>query len=944
MQFADVNHFTCVILIIIMFMIPIMAVVDSSTDYDWSTKHFNYLVVHNPPFDYVIQGPNGSFTSYGTGQNIAKWLAAKLKYQYSFFLINQTLIDTYGTYEAAFYQVVHDKDIDGIAQNFYLTMNRVQRMDYTTHPGWVDRFRLVVPRLGEESRLFAFIGPFEPKVWLLVFISVLVVVALMTFGTKMKRPISRNIVLHYLGSHLLYVINILTNQGGTEGFSYYSFRVLAGIWVLCATVLVNSYTGIVISSLTTPKTKPSIDSFEDLAASSDTQMVLRHDTFIGEMILQATSGVFKVLGDRARQSPDNIVGDVFKVTEKLETGRYAFPFVQTFAVSFVTSQYKKDHYCRFKASKPLPFSTGHYSWLFKKKSSYTDAHSRALANLWETGLTNFWVYKEFLPTVPRADQCFVESNRRLSRVVPIQLSDLISAFLIFGIGIGLATLSFLLEVLFSKFNFKKNTCLDSKGSGVYTTHLMLIKIVLTILIVAVDGLSTDYDWRSKHFNYLVVHNPPFDFVFRGPNGTFKSYGSGQNVAIWLAAKLKYTFSFVLINQTLINKYGTHEAAFYQVVNDENVDGIATNFYLTVSRMERMDYTTHHGWVDEFRLVVPRSGEESRLFAFIGPFKPTVWLLVFISVLVVIAVMTLFTMIYRHHPWNAFEVAKKSTDTETGTGTNTGEPVPRNGLFDYLGSHTIYVVNIMTNQGSRESSSLYSFRILAGFWVLGAMVLVNSYTGIVISSLTTTNMKPSIDSLEELAASTETQVLLRHDTSIGEQMLQATSGVFKVFADKARLIPGNIVGDAVKVTEKLETGRYAFPFIKTFAMGFVSSQFEKDQQCRYKMSKKLPLSTGYYFWLFKKNSSYTNAHSKRLLELWETGLTNFWVYNLFPPTTPRAEQCFVESTRRVSRRAPIQLSDLTSAFLILGIGTGLAVLSFLTELLYSRFRLYKLPSV
>ncbi|KAK4012732.1 hypothetical protein OUZ56_024968 [Daphnia magna] len=457
-------------------IILMMAVVGFSTDYDWSSKHFNYLVVHNPPFDFVFQGPNGSFTSYGTGQNIAKWLAAKLKYQYSFSLINQTLIDKYGTYEAAFYQVVHDEDIDGIAQNFYLTMNRVQRLDYTTHPGWVDGFRLVVPRLGEESRLFAFIGPFEPLVWLLIFISVLVIVALMTSftifykhypwnasqveknkknteidtSTVTKRPVSRNILLHYLGSHLIYVINIMTNQGGSEAFSYFSFRVLAGIWVLCATVLVNSYTGIVISSLTTPKTKPSVDSFEDLAASSDTEIVLRHDTFIGEQILQATSGVFKVLGDRARQNPENIVGDVFKVTEKLETGHYAFPFVQTFVVAFVSSQYKKDQQCRFKASKPLPFSTGYYSWLFKKKSSYTDAHSRALANLWETGLTNFWAYKVFLPSVPRADQCFVKSTHRVSRIVPIQLSDLTSAFLIFGIGMGLATLSFLLEVTILK--------------------------------------------------------------------------------------------------------------------------------------------------------------------------------------------------------------------------------------------------------------------------------------------------------------------------------------------------------------------------------------------------------------------------------------------------------------------------------------------------------------
>ncbi|XP_057378577.1 probable glutamate receptor [Daphnia carinata] len=474
------------------------------------------------------------------------------------------------------------------------------------------------------------------------------------------------------------------------------------------------------------------------------------------------------------------------------------------------------------------------------------------------------------------------------------------------------------------------------------THEISIRIMLAILIMAVDGSSPDFNLSSKHLNYLVVHIPPFDYVFRGPNGTFSSYGCAQNVAIWLAAKLKYTYSFLLINETLIDKYGTHEAAFYQLINDKDIDGIATNFYLTLNRMQRMDYTTHYGWADGFRLVVPRLGEESRLFAFIGPFEPTVWLLVFITVFVVVIVMTLFAMIYRLQPWKASEVAENSTGTEIGTGHNMREPVKRNVLFNYLGEHTIYVVNIMTNQGSREGSSLYSFRILAGFWVLGAMVLVNSYTGIVISSLMTTKTKPSIDSFEDLAASTETEILLRHDTSIGEQILLATSGVFKTLGDQARRNPGNIVGDAFKVTEKLETGHYAFPFIQTFAVSFVSSQFKKSQQCRFKMSKQLPLSTGYYSWLFKKNSSYTNPHSRALADLWETGLPSFWVYKMFSPTVPRSEQCFVESTRRVSGRVPIQLSDLTSAFLILGIGTGLSVLCFLTELLYSRFLLCKFP--
>ena len=65
---------------------------------------------------------------------------------------------------------------------------------------------------------------------------------------------------------------------------------------------------------------------------------------------------------------------------------------------------------------------------------------------------------------------------------------------------------------------------------------------------------------------------------------------------------------------------------------------------------------------------------------------------------------------------------------------------------------------------------FSFRILIGFFLLGAIVLVNSYSGIVISSLTLPKMKASIDSLEDLANSREVDVLLRSDVSTGEQIL------------------------------------------------------------------------------------------------------------------------------------------------------------------------------
>ena len=71
-------------------------------------------------------------------------------------------------------------------------------------------------------------------------------------------------------------------------------------------------------------------------------------------------------------------------------------------------------------------------------------------DLWETGLARYWVNE----LVPKAYECYHYGNKiqKVStRQVPIHLHDLISAFLILGIGIGLATFSFLLELIYLKF-------------------------------------------------------------------------------------------------------------------------------------------------------------------------------------------------------------------------------------------------------------------------------------------------------------------------------------------------------------------------------------------------------------------------------------------------------------------------------------------------------------
>ena len=60
--------------------------------------------------------------------------------------------------------------------------------------------------------------------------------------------------------------------------------------------------------------------------------------------------------------------------------------------------------------------------------------------------------------------------------------------------------------------------------------------------------------------------------------------------------------------------------------------------------------------------------------------------------------------------------------------------------------------------------------MAGFWVLVGLVLVNTYSGTVISSLTVPKMKPPIKSLEDLVKSEDVGILLRSDVVFGQQVL------------------------------------------------------------------------------------------------------------------------------------------------------------------------------
>ena len=63
-----------------------------------------------------------------------------------------------------------------------------------------------------------------------------------------------------------------------------------------------------------------------------------------------------------------------------------------------------------------------------------------------------------------------------------------------------------------------------------------------------------------------------------------------------------------------------------------------------------------------------------------------------------------------------------------------------------------------------------------------------------------------------------------------------------------------------------------------------------------------------------------------MRAWEMGLPQHWMKT----TSKQAPECSTKNRPEAARKRPIRINDLTGAFLVFGIGMGLALLAFLME--------------
>ncbi|KAI9554064.1 hypothetical protein GHT06_019336 [Daphnia sinensis] len=418
---------------------------------------------HFPPCLSAIETTPGNYSYYGICNDIISWVSEQFRMKLVYVPVNDSDVVKLGIVPVLVQQLMK-QEIDVAPFPFVVTPLLLQLIDFSI-PLTVEDYHLLQPWPEEESRLSACIRPFSTTVWLFFLISTGVVIVFMSVFTHFRhQQISKTTsFMNAVSDHAIFVMTIVAAQGNyASPKTGFPFRLMLGLWCLTMVVLVNAYTGTLMSYLTVPKLKPIVNTLAELAARRDTQMTVNFELGKARMFLEATSGPNKIIGDSLRKNPQFLTKGNALAALKNILERRATYFTNRSQVKYFMAMDMKIHgKCRMTSSDPVPFIE-YYSSGFPKKGRKNWIINHDMQYLKESGLLINWL-KKYTPNV---DKCMLGKTKPRSRVTSLTPLDLSSAFALLAIGVGLSLLTFLLEIFASYRRTQKIRNEDEVGKNI----------------------------------------------------------------------------------------------------------------------------------------------------------------------------------------------------------------------------------------------------------------------------------------------------------------------------------------------------------------------------------------------------------------------------------------------------------------------------------------------
>ncbi|XP_068216600.1 glutamate receptor ionotropic, delta-2-like [Palaemon carinicauda] len=333
-----------------------------------------------------------------------------------------------------------------------------------------------------------------------------------------------------------------------------------------------------------------------------------------------------------------------------------------------------------------------------------------------------------------------------------------------------------------------------------------------------------------------------------------------------------------------------------MVQRQEVEFAINLFFITPPREIDADFTeaVH---IDNEAILMVRPTLENDMTGFLKPFTTTVWLLVLVSLLAIIAAMTSVTWVENR----IFETDQKAS----------------------LSKVPLWAVQTVSQESSHWLPEKDIGRLLVAIWLLASLVFMSSYSGILTALLTVPIVTVPIDSLSELVSQTDLPWRLQSGSVMYQVFLEAEDPIRKrAFTHKSGTIP-----DCWSGREAIANGEYAVICDETTMRKAMSWDFSRSGVCHLYISKEKVYSNGLLSIPFRINSSYIPKANEIIRKLRESGIVNKWLGEQMPNST----QCLrpPKSDKREGIEA-LDIKAFSGPFLFLIGGNFLALLAFLGE--------------
>ncbi|XP_078600206.1 glutamate receptor ionotropic, kainate 3-like isoform X1 [Branchiostoma floridae x Branchiostoma japonicum] len=469
---------------------------------------YRVVLVENKPFIIKTRSENNKTVYDGFCMDILKGLAEELRFDYTLYEVpdgNFGLLTRNGSWDGMIREVI-DGRADFTLGPLTISSQREAAVDFTKPYMDYGNGLVMKKPAAERPNLFAFLLPFQIRVWMSIIAALFAVGFLLWATSRIRYTLgvgdleNDNDNNFTLKNSLWFSYWSIVRKGGEPAPRAIHTRLLGGFWWLFSLIVMATYTANLTAFLTVKRLETPIRSLEDLVHQSTVEFGTVRGNFLYNFFREqkGSENVFDRIWYALETQPDMLVDNQTEGVERTRRGNYAY-IGEYPALEY---EVRHDEGCQLMMVGN-PFMTRGYGIATKRGSSLSKTLSVGILRLQEKGkitqLREKWWNNRGCSLFGRPPKTGAEG---------LGLDTFFGVFVVLICGAVLACLVSVLEILYYKC-CKRKTMMT--GTTTELEKLMVDteadKLARTTLKCLEEG-SLQLVIRKAGDNHLVGNNVP----------------------------------------------------------------------------------------------------------------------------------------------------------------------------------------------------------------------------------------------------------------------------------------------------------------------------------------------------------------------------------------------------------------------------------------------------